>query len=157
MVRKKNARAEDGAEGAKKAAVSLLAYKENTERELTDKLLLRGYNREEAAAAVEYVKSKRYLDEERYYRRLVENAANTQLYGKKHIEQLLWKKHFSRETIEKCADVYESVDFEGNCLRALENIYRGDMKKTAMALLRRGFSGAEVRYAVEKYEREHEN
>lgn len=155
MLRRVKKKAEDGVDGAIRAALSLLAYKENTERELYGKLLDRGYAKEEAAQAVSYVKKRKYLDEERYYIRLVENCANVRLLGKTRILQEIRIKKFSDETVENCAEeAFAAIDFEENCRRALAKIYRGDKRKAAMALLRRGYGQNEIRAALSKIEEE---
>ena len=45
-------------EGAKRAAISLLAHREQTEKELLSKLIERGFSREDALEAVEFAKEK---------------------------------------------------------------------------------------------------
>ena len=155
MLRRVKKKAEDGVEGAKRTALSLLACKENTERELFEKLRDRGYAPEEATQAVEYVKGKKYLDEERYYIRLVENAANTKLFGKTRILQEIRLKRFSAETVAKCAEkAFAEIDFEENCRRALAKIYRGDKRKAAMALMRRGYGQNEIKAALSQFREE---
>ena len=51
----KNRQGKDGAEGAVRAALSLLAYKENTKKELYGKLIQRGYGREVGQKRLAYL------------------------------------------------------------------------------------------------------
>ena len=149
FARKKKKPASDGAEGAKKAAISLLAYKENTERELYDKLTDRGYSDEEASEALNFVKARRYLDEARYFRRFVEGCACRRYYGKKRILQEAHLKKFSPETLNTANDLFEEYDFASLCAEALVKLDKGEREKTVQALLRRGYGTAEIRKAFD--------
>ena len=152
MVRRVKKAAQDGEDGAKRTAVSLLAYKENTKKELFDKLTERGYTAEEAGSAVAFAVEKKYLDEERYYKRFVENCANVRLLGKRRILQELRLKKFARETVEAYAEeTFAKIDFEENCYAALRKFGRGDVRKAAAMLMRRGYGQSEIRAACVRY------
>ena len=79
--------AESEEEGAIRMAISLLAYKENTEKELFRKLLDRGCTEEDAKAAVRFAVEKNYLCEERYFQRFAERCAIDRLFGKRRVIQ----------------------------------------------------------------------
>ena len=155
MVRRVRKPAQDGEEGAKKTAISLLAYKENTKKELYEKLTERGYSAQEAAGAVVFVTEKNFLNEERFYKRFVENCANVRLLGKRRILQELRLKKFARETAEACAEeTFAGIDFAENCYTALRKFGRGDLRKAAAMLMRRGYDTDEIRAACARYARE---
>ena len=154
FAQKKNAKG--GAEGAVKTAVSLLAYKENTEKELYDKLIARGYADSDAAGAVAYCVSKRFLDEKRYFVRFVENAARARLLGRRRILAEAKVKGFSQETLTNCSETaFEGLDFGQLCLAALEKCSARTVDKATASLLRKGYTGADVREALRLYFEKH--
>lgn len=152
---KKRPMLEQGTEGAKKAAVSLLAYREHTEKELRTKLIDKGFSKEEAEAAVAFTIEKSYLSEKRYYLRYAEFCARTKHFGKRRITQEAKRKGFSSETIALyTSEALEGVDFNECCYEALLHIRHTTKEKQTAALLRRGFSTGNMRYAFEKYQNE---
>ena len=157
MINRKKKRPipEQGPEGAKKAAVSLLAYREHTEKELLEKLIDRGFSREDARAAVDFTIEKSYLSEKRYYLRYAEFCARTKHFGKRRIAQEAKRKGFSAETVALyTAEALKDVDFDECCFEALLQIRHTTKEKMTATLLRRGFSAGNMRYAFEKYQRE---
>ena len=151
--RKKNAAG--GAEGAVKAAVSLLAFKENTEKELYGKLLAKGYSEEDSAAALRFVVEKNYLSEGRYFLRFVEYYGSVKRYGKKRILQEAYKKGFSEKTLsEHSEEAFGRLDFNALCYEELGKS-APSREKAAAQLLRRGFSSENVRRAFERWLFEH--
>lgn len=112
--------AESEEEGAIRMAISLLAYKENTEKELFRKLLDRGCTEEDAKAAVRFAVEKNYLCEERYFQRFAERCAIDRLFGKRRVIQEARRKGFSERTIKEAADFLKEMDFDELCYRALE-------------------------------------
>lgn len=146
--------AESGEEGAIRMAISLLAYKENTEKELFRKLLDRGCTEEDAKAAVRFAVEKNYLCEERYFQRFAERCATDRLFGKRRVMQEARRKGFSERTIKEAADFLKEMDFDELCYRALKKAGNGSKEKTAVALNRRGFSATNIRYAFLAWEEE---
>lgn len=146
--------AESGEEGAIRMAISLLAYKENTEKELFRKLLDRGCTEEDAKAAVRFAVEKNYLCEERYFQRFAERCATDRLFGKRRVMQEARRKGFSERTTKEAAAFLKEMDFDELCYRALKKAGSGSKEKTAVALNRRGFSTANIRYAFLAWEEE---
>ena len=140
--------AESEEDGAIRMAISLLAYKENTEKELFRKLLDRGCTEEDAKAAVRFAVEKNYLCEERYFQRFAERCAIDRLFGKRRVIQEARRKGFSERTIKEAADFHEL------CYRALKKAGNGSKEKTVVALNRRGFSTTNIRYAFLAWEEE---
>ena len=107
-------------EGAKKAAISLLAYKEQTEKELFSKLLEKGFSKEDAAEAVAFTVEKQYLSERRYYLRFAEFCGKNKHFGRRRIVQEARRKGFSDRTIaEYTEEALQDVDFDESCYAAL--------------------------------------
>ena len=146
---------EDSPEKAKETAVALLAYKENTEKELYDKLTARGFSKENAAAALAYVVEKHFLSEKRYFLRLVEYCGNVKRFGRRRIMAEIYQKGFSAATVEEYSEeAFGKIDFDENCYEALTLLKKSDREKARAALLRRGYSGDNVRYAFARFEKE---
>lgn len=78
-------RAEDEVLRVLPAAVRLLAYGDNSERQLYQKLVCRGFSPACASEAVREVVRRGYLCEERQLRLLIEELANRRLYGRERI------------------------------------------------------------------------
>ena len=146
---------EDTPDAAKKAAVALLAGKENTEKELYDKLIARGFSKENAAAALAFVVEKKYLSEKRYFLRLVEYCAGVKRYGRRRIQAEIRQRGFSAATVEEYSEeAFGKIDFDENCYEALTHLKKDDREKARAALLRKGYSGDNVRYAFSRFEKE---
>lgn len=155
-VRNKRKRiSEGGVEGAKKAAISLLAYKEQTEKELFSKLLEKGFSKEDATEAVAFTVEKQYLSERRYYLRFAEFCGKNKHFGRRRIVQEARRKGFSDRTIaEYTEEALQDVDFDESCYEALLSLKKDSREKLTASLLRRGFSTANVRNAIARYEEE---
>jgi regulatory protein len=158
MIRnKKRAALEKNEEGAKRTAVSLLAYREHTEKELYTKLTERGFSKQDAAAAVAFAVEKKYLSERRYYLRFAEFCAKSKHFGKRRIAQEAKRKGFSSETVAFYTDeALADVNFDEICYEALVGLRHTDKEKQTAALLRRGFTVGNMRYAFEKQGKEAE-
>lgn len=151
MIRKPKKAAEGGREGAIKAAVSLLAYKDNTEKELFDKLTARGFSEDEAGSAVDFVVSRRYLCESRYFERFVENSARNKGYGRRRILFDAQRKGFSDETMRQGEKIFETIDFGECCYTVLKKCRAGSAEKAYAALMRRGYSTTDIKTAFKMY------
>ena len=95
------------------------------------------------------------LNEERMVIHAVEYMAEVKLFGKRRIYAELNKKGFSRQVVENCvSDVMDAIDFEEACLKLakkqpIEHSETGRLKLTR-TLMRYGFGGDEIRYAMKK-------
>lgn len=135
-------------------AISYLSRRDHTEKELLLKLRQKGY-RESGEAAVERLKRDGYIDDERFAFSYVKELVNIKKYGKRRIEQELYRKGVSRETVNL---VLEDADFDENTVceiirrKYLRNLSdEKGVKKTVAALLRMGYSYSEIRSALEQF------
>ena len=122
-----------------KSALNMLAYAENTKKGLENKLLAKGYSPESVEFALEYVESKRLLDEKRYFYRLVETLAKGKCYGERRIRMELIHKGFDPLLISECFnDALSILELDDICFSfALKN-YKGDREKLYAKLIRMG-------------------
>ncbi len=132
-------------------AVSLLSRRDHSERELLNKLAVKGY-KDGAEEAVEKLKNGGYIDDERFARLYVRELQTLKKYGKKRIEQELFRKGVDRGIIRA---VLEETEFDEEELIALirrkYGRYLSDEKginKTVNSLLRMGYSYGEIRGAL---------
>ena len=132
-------------------AVSLLARRDHSEKELMNKLHQKGYD-EGAEAALEKLRRGGYVSDERFARLYTRELQTLKKYGKKRIEQELYRKGIDRDIIR---EVLDETDFDENELVSLierkYGRYLSDEKgvqKTVNGLLRMGYSYSEIRDAL---------
>ena len=134
-------------------ALSLLARREQSRRELRRKLGQGGYEGDEAEAALDRLGEQRYQDDERFAAMLLRNRA-AQGYGPARIRMELKTHGLSDAAIRQLLDESD-VDWQAHAAHQLRRRYGGkpaadreEQGKRAQFLLRRGFSAATVRYAT---------
>ena len=156
MYRRTGKTPEDSTENAIKSAISILAYKENTEKELFDKLVAKGFSKEKASEAVAFVVEKKYLCEHRYFLRFVEFYGNTKHLGKRRILREARRKGFSENVIDGYfEEALSQVNFDEGCYGALCRCKSQNKEKACAMLLRRGYTVGNLHYALDKYEEQH--
>ena len=134
-------------------ASDLLALRDHSEKELLQKLRQKGFA-DGAEEAMEKLKSYGYLDDSRFALRFAQELQRVKHYGKKRIEQELYRKGVSREVV---SDTLEQLNFDEDALPALiERKYLRQLdtekgvQKTVAALQRMGYSFGEIRDALQK-------
>lgn len=134
-------------------AVNLLSRRDHSVKELMNKLSQKGYS-DGAEEAIEKLKKGGYVSDERFARLYVRELQTFKKYGKRRIEQELYRKGIDREII---SEVLEETDFDGSELVSLigkkYGRYLGDEKgiaKTVNGLLRMGYSYSEIRDALKE-------
>lgn len=132
-------------------AVTLLSRRDHSERELMTKLSQKGYA-DGAEEAIAKLRNGGYVSDERFARLYVRELQTLKKYGKKRIEQELYRKGVDRDIIR---EVLEETDFDENQLVSLierkYGRYLSDEKgiqKTINGLLRMGYSYGEIRDAL---------
>ena len=134
-------------------AVSLLSRRDHSERELMTKLAQKGYT-DGAEEAVEKLKNGGYVSDERFARLYVRELKTLKRYGKRRIEQELYRKGIDRDTIR---EVLDETDFdESELVSLIERKYgrylsdEKGIQKTINGLLRMGYSYGEIRDALKQ-------
>ena len=132
-------------------AVNLLSRRDHSERELMTKLTQKGYS-DGAEEAIIKLRDGGYVSDERFARLYVRELQTFKKYGKRRIEQELYRKGVDREIIR---EVLEETDFDESDLVSLierkYGRYLSDEKgivKTINGLLRMGYSYGEIRNAL---------
>jgi len=134
-------------------ASDLLALRDHSEKELLQKLRQKGFA-DGAEEAMEKLKSYGYLDDSRFALRFAQELQRVKHYGKKRIEQELYRKGVSRDVV---SDTLAQLSFDEDALTALiERRYLRQLdtekgvQKTVAALQRMGYSFGEIRDALRK-------
>ncbi len=140
-----------GERRAYNCAVSLLSRRDHTAGELILKLKQKGYE-QYAKAAVEKLIRGGYVDDRRFSEYYVRELINLKGFGKKRIEQELFRKGVSRDII---IEVLEEAEFSEEKLKEIIERkylrYLGSEKgkqKAVNGLLRLGYSYSEIRDAI---------
>lgn len=133
-------------------ALGLLVRREHSRKELTRKLTARGVEAEDAQAAVERMTAEGWQDDARFAELLVRSRANNG-YGPLRIRAELGMHGLDRDTVAAAMEAYDG-DWTENARDLARRRFPGRLddraiqRKAADFLLRRGFSGDQVRAAV---------
>ena len=134
-------------------AVTLLARRDHSERELMSKLTQKGYS-DGAEEAVTKLRNGGYVSDERFARLYVRELQTLKRYGKRRIEQELYRKGIDREIIREVLDETEFAQDElVSLIERKYGRYLSDEKgvqKTVNGLLRMGYSYGEIRDALKQ-------
>lgn len=138
-------------------AVSLLSRRDHSENELLKKLCEKGFSAG-AEEAIEKLKSGGYVDDERFCRIFASELIRLKGYGRRRVEQELYRKGVSREII---GAVLEEISFDSEKLISIiKRKYLTKLtdekgrKRVVDALMRLGYSYSEIRYALKEIEEE---
>ncbi len=140
---------------AVKKGIDLLGYAKNTARSLQNKLKMKGYPADIAEEAVHFLVEKGYIRESDDAMLFAENLALRKRYGKSRIQKEMFAKGFAQDVIRETLDMLD-VDFAEICAERIKKTGGLSLfetpeqkQKTVAALLRYGFSYAEIREAQE--------
>ncbi len=144
-------------EKAKKIAAGIIGYRMYTCREVYDKLLKKGIDKETAEAVVGEFQRAGALDDRAYALAYATDSVNLAGKGIYRIKQELYKKGVARSVIDEACD-----SLTENTLAALceyvesRNLCDGiktryDLEKLKARLARRGYSPAEIKECLSRY------
>lgn len=141
---------------AKRRAMHLLTRMDYTEDELYRKLMRGEYTKEAADAAIAYVKSFHYLDDERYAKNYL--AGHSGSKSRRQMEFELGKKGISREMVSSCMQEGDQED-ETKLIRKLlekrcRNPQDADEKEKSRHygyLMRKGFRGSDIQQVFQEF------
>lgn len=133
-------------------ALGLLVRREHSRKELARKLTSRGVQAEDAQAAVDRMTAEGWQDDARFAEQLVRSRANNG-YGPLRIRAELGTHGLDREAVAAAMDSYDG-DWGENARDLVRRRFPGGAddpalrRKAADFLIRRGFSGDQVRAAA---------
>lgn len=144
-----------------KTEALLLSYKflqrNKTKKQLVDHLYKNKIQREIIDTILPILEEKKYLNDEDYARRYLNDALNIKKYGKNKTRYMLMSKGIERNVIDK---VMENYDYESEYMNALELLEKRiskdetDPKKIYSAknyLQGRGFEFEIINFTVDDY------
>ena len=133
------------AEKAYLRAVKILSASDNTPIALYKKLCEKGVAEEDAASAVNRLIEEKLLDEKKLLEKTVTDLYEKR-YGPAYIRAALRKKRFSKGAISEAERILSGLDFDSARQSLTEELYLSgaDEKKTAAALIRRGFEPEDI-------------
>ncbi len=142
---------------ARAKALDLLLYKTRTEKELYDKLTEREYTPEEAAEALEYVRSYGYVNDEDYAVRYV--MSNGGKKGKAAVRRELREKgvedEFIENALEDMPDEKEAVmELLSKKAGAPHRLDEKEYRRLFSFFARRGFAAGAVTAVLKDYQNE---
>lgn len=145
---------------AKLRAMNLLKSRAYTTKQLHDKLKMGGYPEDVIEQALAYVAGYHYTDDLRYATEYITAYESTR--SRRRIEQDLLGKGVDREVLEEAWQKWEeqggSLDEEAMIQKLLqkkgfnpENTDDGELRRLYGFLLRKGFSGGQIRDAIHHF------
>ena len=148
---------ENGSEAmrAKLRAMHLLNDMARTESRLRDKLKLGGYPSEITEAAIAYVKSFGYINDEEYVRRYMEYKSGSK--SKIQIKMDLRKKGITAETLERVFEEYEYEEDDileeqvKKRIRQKGSVTKENFQKYYGYFARKGFNSGKILDLLRKY------
>jgi len=142
-------------EAARRGA-NILSYGKNSASILKLKLCRKGFSKESAEGATNYLQKSGYIDELSDVERVIEISVG-KLWGKRKIINHLYEKGYKSETIRNTAEFMEQFDFEENCLNLLKKKYRTPSStafqkdKASAFLMRNGYHSTEIKHAINAF------
>lgn len=142
---------------ALREAARILTNGDKSAREIITKLKSKGFSQESAEFAVEFLRGKGYLDEEKACLRIAESAVRSKHYGKRRIVDYLRSHGYSAEAAKNAAESIPEEDYHEALQHQLDKILRRkdkdsreDRQKIIAAMMRQGFSAGEVISAMKE-------
>ena len=142
-------------DNARRHAFAILSCGENNKKMLTSKLIAKGFSRELSENVAIYMEHRGYIDEKKQIGFLCDGFIKKK-YGKiKIINELVTKGYLRDDVMEYVQNELKGVDFAENCAYIIENkfmplpsVSSDDFKKMMGALMRYGYSFAEIKGAL---------
>ncbi|MGN7356087.1 regulatory protein RecX [Paenibacillus sp. SAF-054] len=142
-------------------ALKYLEHKQRTRKELADRLREKEYTQAVIEHALQRLEQESLINDELYAKQWAEQRITSQRKGKAWVRQELRQKGVDKALIgEALAEVSQEQEYE-SCLvvgRKKWNQTRGEVvdrkRKTGAFLMRRGFSGEQVRKVINQLIRE---
>ncbi len=131
-----------GAFGAEKKALKTLERGENSKFLLLQKLQNKGFGRENAKVALDFLESKGYLDDARFAKVWLRSHCATKAQGRTRLLLELRSRGISKETAENTVNEYfETTDETEECMRAAKKaaLHKKSGEKLIKYLIDAGF------------------
>lgn len=142
-------------EQAKDKALRLLEFRSHSERELTDKLICAGAEREDIDRILEFCRSYGFVNDKSYAERKAKDLKNLKRYGRRRIEQELYSKGISREDIASAVEQLDFEDAEEILYPLVRKKLAGDFERksidrTMRYFIYRGYEIGDIKNCIER-------
>lgn len=130
------------------AAMNLLAFGDNSEKMLREKLARKGYEPSEIADALTTLREKRYISDARLMERYAAALSSKKYYGAYRIRMEMLRR-FDRESVEAYFDdAIREIDFKEQAKRCAEKNARKGREYLIRRLRYLGYDREQIRAAV---------
>ena len=139
---------------AVKRGMNILGYGACSEKNMTLKLRSKGFSRETAQRAAEYLCELGYINEREDARREAERCVK-KYWGRKRIAAALYEKGYSEGAVSRALEALDEYDFSKICAELIKRKFksvpedRDEQRKLFASLLRYGYSSSEIKNAFE--------
>lgn len=134
-----------------------LSRRSHSEKELLDKVIKGGVDRESAVKAIERFKELGYINDRDFAFEYTEYLLNSKRYSLNRVKQELFYKGISKDIISEAIDGIET-DQAQTVINIINKSYvrklneEGGREKVIAALMRRGFSYSDIKEAFNRLE-----
>lgn len=134
-----------------------LSRRSHSEKELLDKLIKGGVDRDSAVKAIERFKELGYINDRDFAFEYTEYLLNSKRYSLNRVKQELFYKGISKDIISEAIDGIET-DQAQTVINIINKSYvrklneEGGREKVIAALMRRGFSYSDIKEAFNRLE-----
>lgn len=136
-----------------KKGADLIGFAQNTKKSLVSKLIHRGFSKDIAVRAADYLENVGYINEREQAEELFADLAERRLYGPSRIRSELYKKGFSEDVIN--VTMQTELDFDeilAERIRRTVNLSdfadKAKRQKAIASLMRYGFSVGNIKNAL---------
>ncbi len=137
-------------------AISILALREHSSKELKGKLLAKGYKEEEIDSAIKTLKEEGYLSDERYAECFVRSSLRKRAEGKSFVMMRLQEKGIAKTLASDSVNAaWGNEEYLPTLQKEWSKLYKKYGEEKAEAKLRaKGFTSSEIRKVREREDEE---
>lgn len=140
---------------AVKRGMYILGYGACSEKNMALKLRTKGFSKNAAARAAEYLVQLGYINEAEDALREAERCLKKG-WGKRRIASALYEKGYSHEASEEALSEFDNIDFSKICAELILKKFKGlpedisERRRLMASLLRYGYTSGEIKNAFTK-------
>lgn len=94
------------------SALNFLSYRQRSEKEIYDKLKQKGFNESDIETAIEYCKSKNYINDREFAISFINDKVNLNKFGSQRIKFELIRKGISQNIIDEVLDLQWEDEYD---------------------------------------------
>lgn len=142
-------------EQAKEKALRLLEFRSHSEKELTDKLIRAGADREDIDSILEFCRRYGFVNDKLYAERKAKDLKHLKRYGRRRIESELYFKGISKEDVAFAVDQLDFEDTEEILYPLVKkklggNFERKSIDRVMRYFIYRGYEIGDIKNCIER-------